>query len=266
MEPKQELRDPFDIMLNRFQKQFPDPDKNSPEWAAFVESARAGGVREPVDITADGQLIHGRKRWLAARALKVEIPCIIRDDAEAALILVESLIHCRHMTRGAALYMVLPMLDDFIKAANTRRLANLRKGKNSDISLIGPKGSVLPFETITELCARFGVDKKVFQRAQEVRAIFDADPALKAEYEPQLLSGEKNLWNVLSAAGGADADQSQRTFGVLKKMFKADYGRHWSVLSKAQRAELLQQWRNDAAELPDDMREALADALMEVVA
>jgi hypothetical protein len=266
MTPKTELRDPFDIMLNRFQKQFPDPDKNSPEWISFVESVRAGGVRESVDITEDGQLIHGRKRWLAARTLKIELPCTIRDDCEAALILVESLIHCRHMTRGAALYMVLPLMDEFIKAANTRRLANLRKGKNSEIPLIGPKGSTLSFETIADLCARFGVTTEVFKRAQEVRAAFDADAELKAVYEPQLLSGEKNLWNVLSAAGGADADQTQRTFGVLKKLFKSDYGKHWTALSKAQRAELLQQWRDDAAELPEDMREAIADALMEVAA
>jgi hypothetical protein len=257
-------RDPFDIMLNRFQKQFPDPDKASPEWIAFVESVRAGGIREAVDITADGQLIHGRKRWLAARTLKTQLPCIVRDEAEAALILVESLVHCRHMTRGAAIYMVLPLLDEFIKAANTRRLANLKKGKTFEIPLNPPKSSVLDIGTIEELCSRFGVQKDTFHRAQHVRAAFEEDPALKAAYEPQLLSGEKNLWNVLSAAGGADADQSQRTFGVLKRLFKSDYGKHWKGMSKAQRAELLEQWHTDAAELPEDMREAMADALMEV--
>ncbi len=270
MDTKIELRNPFDLVLNRFQKQLPDPDKASPQWQSFVESVRAGGVREPVDITKAGQVIHGKSRFLAARAANLdEIPCIVRDEAEAALILVESLIHRRHMTRGAALYLVLPLLKDFIESAENRRLANLRRGtKTIEKPLKSPKGSTLPIgEDLSDLCQRFGVSIRVFNQAVMVMNLFAKKPELKKDLEPQLLNGEKNLWNVLSAAGGEETDQGGRELGVAAGAFNGfrKAGAVWKKLSRAEREEVENKWREQAAALPQDLRNALTEVLTEEV-
>src|SRR5690606_28965313 len=127
---------------------------------AFVDSvASAEGVQTPIFIAGD-RVIDGWWRVLAAKQLQLaEIPCIERDERDAPLIVAESLIARKTMTRGAAVYLVLQMEPEFIEAAEQRRLRNVAKGRKTfEKPLKSSKHSncASSEETAVELCARLG--------------------------------------------------------------------------------------------------------------
>lgn len=273
-----EIRDPQDLRLHRLQKILPDPERDSTEWGAFVESLRNGDILYPLLITPDNQIMDGGWRWRGAKQLQFpEVPCIVRPEGEAALIIVDSLLHRKQMTRGAAVYLGLNLLKEFVDAAEICRLGNLRRGvKTGENPLKVPKASNYPFgadEAVDELCSRWGISHETYRRARQVHGIFAADPDLKAHWEPRLLSGEKNLWNVLSAVGGAGTDQSRRAAGVdaaqldfwdspfaaLKNAAPA-----WKKLDEAKRDAVLADWRKAALKLPADLRAGMKKILEEL--
>jgi hypothetical protein len=277
MEPRTQIifKDPADLRPHRLQRHIPEPDKKSPEWVALVDSIQAGGILHPLIITGDNQIMDGGWRWRAARQINLtEVPCVIRAESEAAVVITESLLHRKQMTRGAAVYLALSLLPEFIQSAEYRRLQNLKRGvKTCENPLKSPKDSNCPSETVLEVCQRWGIAVETYKRAREVHNIFAKDTALKKEWEPRLLSGEKNLWNVLSAIGGAGADQSKRDQGVLTgqlELFGTAFtslpkaARAWAKLETDQRRAVLQAWRKTAAALPQDLRSAMVQVLEEV--
>lgn len=271
-------KDPAELRLHKLQSHIPAPDKKSTEWVAFIDSIHAGGILHPLIITTDGQIMDGGWRWRAAKQLEMaEVPCVMREESEAAVIITESLLHRKQMTRGAAVYLALSLVKEFVESAESRRLSNLKRGhKTREIPLKSPKDSNFPSEneSVQELCARWGVAVETYKRARLVHQIFASKPDLKTEWEPKLLSGEKNLWNVLSAIGGAGADQSKRTEGVLQgqlELFDETFSKlqtgakAWKRFDPQQKHLVLQQWRKTAAAMPPDMRSAMIQALEEVV-
>jgi len=278
MNSKIEMRDPVELRLHKLQKYLPAPNANSGEWHAFVDSIKAGGILHALIITSDGFIMDGGWRWRAAKQLQLtEVPCVVRDEAEAAIIITESLLHRKQMTRGAAVYLALGILPDFVAAAEQRRLGNLRRGvKTSENPLFLPKPSNLASgrdEKVDELCSRWGVSDETYRRARQVHDIFTKNPDIKSEWEPRLLSGEKNLWNVLSAVGGAGADQSKRDKGVIDgqlELFSETFsnlqsgGKAWGKFNDKQRDTVLDAWRKTAAALPQDLRSSMRDVLDEL--
>jgi hypothetical protein len=278
MEPNTSIvqKAPADLRLHRLQANIPAPDRDSTEWVAFVDSIQNGGILQPLIITPDGQIMDGGWRWRAAKQLDLlEVPCLIRSESEAAVIITESLLHRKQMTRGAAVYLALSLVSDFVASAETRRLNNLKRGnKTREIPLFSPKSSNCSSEEnrVVNLCERWGIAAETYNRARQVREIFEASPEIKEEWEPKLLSGEKNLWNILSAVGGAGADQTGRDEVVARKQlefwtsaFKPLCQRvsFWKKLNGERRDAVLQQWRTDAAELPPDLRHAMVGVLLE---
>ena len=272
-----ENRDPADLRLHKLQKLLPEPNKDSGEWHAFVDSIRAGGILHALIITPDGYIMDGGWRWRAAKQLQLtEVPCVVRDEGEAAIIMVESLLHRKQMTRGAAVYLALGLIKDFVDAAEQRRFANLKRGsKIIEKPLFLPKTSNLPSgtdEKVDELCCRWGVSRETYRQANQVHDIFSKRPDLKSLWEPRLLSGEKNLWNVLSAIAGTGADQSDRIPGIERKQLEfwnspfdglKNAAPAWSKLPETKRDEVLADWRKTVKKLPTDLRSSMRDILEE---
>ena len=266
------LVDPAELRLHALQKHIPAPDKKSSEWAAFVDSVQAGGILHPLIITPDKQIMDGGWRWRAARELEhTEVPCVVRSESEAAVIITESLLHRKQMTRGAAVYLALSLVKDFVSSSESRRLSNLRAGrKTREIPLFSPKSSNSPSENIEGLCQRWGVGHDTYNRARQLHEIFATKPDLKKLWEPRLLSGEKNLWNVLSAIGGAGADQGARDRGVItgqlelfgntfENLRKGVSG--WKRFDPQMKQIVLRDWARTVKAMPDDLREAMIEAL-----
>src|SRR5690606_1205308 len=75
-------------------------------------------------------------------------------------------------------------------------------------------------ETAVELCARLGVHRNTYGQARQVIKLFADHPEAREQFEPQLLNGEKNLWNVLSGWEGKDATKDGKPEGSALNLFK----------------------------------------------
>jgi len=271
---KPEMRDPVDLRLHPLQKKFiPEPDKDSAEWHSFVDGLSAAGVDgiPELFVTEDGQVMDGGRRWRAAKQLGWrQVRVHIRPESDAAALIVESLLGQRNMQRCAKVYIAVCLLPEFVKSAEDRRVLNLKnkvktleKPLTSNLSERNPEGT-------RAMAEKLGVSRETVRRALQVRDLFAADAELKAEWEPKLLAGEKNLWNVLSAVGGAGADQSKRDAGVVQgqmELFAETFSnlqagaKAWKKFAPAQRNQILDAWRQTAEKLPQDLRDSMREVL-----
>lgn len=252
-----EHRDPADLRRHKLLKDLPSPNRilaqttdHTPEWSASARAFDArGGPAQPLRITADGRVLDVESDWslAAARAFQIaQVACIVWPEEEAAALFEENLLDAAKMTRGAAIYLLLPLAEDIFRAALWRRHQNLLKGRRTNEPENPPKpqcfseSELLRFgelkePTVKALCERWGVDWKTINQAREIRSLF-FDPQckrlaqcfrderiktpeelkelqavqarLRDELEPQLLNGTKNLWTILPYVGGKLAPQN----------------------------------------------------------
>ena len=234
---KIEYRDPKSLRLHKHRKHFPAIDKEMPDWIALTDSVSATGVLTPLLITAEGFIADGAWRWEAAKDWQLkEVPVQIIPDDMVALVIAETLICRKQMTRGATVYLMVPIAKEIVMSMELRRLANLSSGrKTNEIEL---KPQFFPVssnstseegrESIRSLCMRWGISKDTFYKARliwqwlnepdfaalkklheemkvavpptgELRSLQET---LRLDYEHLLLTGEKNLWNVESGIKG----------------------------------------------------------------
>jgi hypothetical protein len=298
--PKITYRDPVELRLHPLQKAMPDPDKASPEWHSFVDALSAAGPEgtPPLICTREGLVMDGGRRWRAAKQLQwTAVPVIERPEHEAASLIVDSLFGQRNMTRGAKAYLALGLLGDWARSSEKRRLENLRHGvKNGQKPLIFPmpSNSASDPQTIAEVCARWGISRDTFEQARRVHDLFH-DPKgrelllmfekaekrppagdalrllqrqLRAEFEPQLVTGEKNLWNVTSAVGGRIATEDKPRadqldfFGDLFSKLRHGAAK-WASLPRNERARVISAWKATYTALPDDLRAEMRHVIEE---
>ncbi len=301
MDTKQQLmcvthRDPADLRLHALQKQLPEPDKQSPEWLSFLDGLMIAGPAgiPPLVVTKEGHIMDGGRRWRGAKQLQWEqVPTIERPEHEAASLIVDSLLGQRNVPRGTKVYLTLSLMPEFVKSAEHRRLENLKHGvKTGAKALIFPKPSDSASGTVTEFCARLGLSRDTYEQAVKLRKILheencaelakfykDRKPSaaelvkkqaeLREKFEPDLLSGEKSLWNVISAIAGHVstndvplAEQMEfwtSPFSALKRN-----ANKWDSLTKPARALLLNAWKETAETMPADLRRQMAAVLEEI--
>jgi hypothetical protein len=271
--------DPNDLRLHPLLKKLPPPDKASKVWESFVDNLHAQGPSniEPLLVTKDNQIMSGGRRWMAAKQLGWDtIKVVEASEENAATIIAESLFSQRDLTRGAKVYLALELIPEYVTGAEARRLSNLKQNRKT-FEKPGPKPSNLASEhakTVTWLCERWGISDETFRRANDVRKLFASDPVAKAAYEPQLLSGEKNLWNVISGRageiGGNKGGQRPVNSGNQLELFKTTLDglvmavAPWNRIEREEHEEILVQWRKAANKMPPQAREELATILLEI--
>lgn len=236
---KIEYRDPKTLRLHKLRKHFPGIDKEMPDWIALTDSVAATGVLQPLLITAEGFIADGGWRWEAAKDWQFkEVPCQIIPEDMVGVVIAETLIARKQMTRGATAYLMMPIIQEVVLSAEFRRLDNLKHGRKTNEIELKPQcfskssnltsGSDEAKESVKNLCIRWGVTKETFYKARAVwfwlnepeftalkKLHTDLDLAvpsagelralqedLKLDFEHQLLTGEKNLWNVESGIKG----------------------------------------------------------------
>lgn len=269
-------KDPAELRLHPLHRHLPETPKDSPEWHSFVDGMSGAGCEgtPPIIITPSGFIMDGGRRWQGAKQLQwKEIYCVEQPEDQAALIIVESLFGQRSISRGAKVYLALGVMKEFVAAAEVRRIQNLKRGiKTLENPLKVPKDSNCPSETIQELCDRWGVHINTYKNARRVRDLFDKSEELRAQWEPALLSGEKNLWNVISGIEGRAGDQSTRESAKAASQLElfdqslttlGTAGKFWSRFDAEKREQLIEKARGVVANMPQELCRAIAEAAQE---
>jgi len=262
-------------------KLMPEPVPHSPEWGSFkIGLSAAGPERIPaLLVTEDGLIVDGKRRWLAARELQwTKVPCQICDEAEAALVIIDSFCGQRSLDLGAKAYISIMGEKEYIKAAEHRRLGNLRRGaKTIEKPLIFPAPNHYGTPN-AEFADRIGVSLPTFEVADlcpklEVLRLYQAEK--RAEMEPEILSGSRTIWQVRQSIAGWLPEMQERkgagpaanaqlelwdnTFESVTKAAST-----WEGLDEDGRESVIKSWRRTIKKMPEGLREALREQLEEV--
>jgi len=174
---KTEYRDPHSLRLHKLRKHFPAIDKEMPDWIALTDSVAASGVLQPLLITAEGLIADGGWRWEAAKDRQFkEVPVQIIPDESVGIVIAETLIARKQMTRGATVYLMMPIIKEVVQSSEIRRLANISNGRKTNEIELKPQcfsnasnsHSGEAEESIKNLCIRWGVGKDTFRKAKIV--------------------------------------------------------------------------------------------------
>ena len=120
----------------------PIPAKATEDDAAFEMSIAQTGVQIPVIITESGLLVDGVRRVKAAAKFDDEkmLPVHVCADSSATLVIVNSIVQQKSLTKFQRLFTLYPMIKDaveaLVKASAARRMRNLKDGKSPTVQLL----------------------------------------------------------------------------------------------------------------------------------
>jgi hypothetical protein len=258
--------DPADLREHDIVRHLPRMADDSAQFEALCADILDRGLIEPLKITRTHQLVDGRHRWRAAkRAGLIEVPCIIVADEEIAGIVLSTLIHRRHYTKGALAYLAYPLMAGAHQEAKEAAMQNLRKGQQIPVS-----HSVGNGKTTADFALQIGVGRTLFDYAAKIHDIFDADPEYKALMEPQILDTEKGvgLGAVIAGYGGKKATKgAERVDNDQLELFSQALDRinnrsgYWASFDDATKLRLVPMIRKSVAEMPADLRKEFMKAL-----
>jgi hypothetical protein len=283
-------------------KLMPEPIVASPEWASFKVGLSAAGPENipPIVITSEGLIMEGKRRWLAARELQWDrLACVVREETDAALLMIDALCGQRDLERGTKAYITILGLREYIRSAEARRLANLQRGRKTiEFPLNSPKGIEYPSEanlSNPEIADRIGCNVETIKTAAEIYRLFydpkcaswkhfytnfpDLCPKLevlkeyqaasRAEMEPEILSGKRTIWQVRQAIAGSLPEMQRETHEEQPELaLWADaieplrkVAPTWKHLSEENREVVLKVWRTTVHKLPEELKEILREEL-----
>lgn len=231
-----------DLSVHPLAARMPMLAEDTPEMVALTASIETNGFLQPFIINERDQIMDGRHRRVGGkRAGVTAVPCIMRPDAEAASIIVESLVGRRHYTKGARAYLAAPLLVAAAEANKEARKNQLLAGANprkptqwafgtSDDDFAAQLGFGVELarqakdihrkfatadERLTKWCEKFPDLVKQIGGPGKVSgypAPEWAQPVpenLRERFEPQILSGEMGLGAVIQAIAGIESTKGQ---------------------------------------------------------
>lgn len=190
-----ESRAPQDLRPHPLIAAFPRWDRESDEWAAFVEDIRRRGIQNPIEITAGGEVVDGETRRQAALVLSLpSVPVRLAAQDEISTTILQHLQLCRNLTKGQRAYLAVPLLDGARAEGLARRARQLKHGATED----GRENPVFESDG-------WGFCRRLLGQARELRKLFDADADLRAEWEPKVLDPHDPVGLGAAIAGIAGA-------------------------------------------------------------
>ncbi|MEI7733213.1 MAG: ParB N-terminal domain-containing protein [Verrucomicrobiota bacterium] len=170
-----EYRDPNDLRPHPKIKDLPRWIKDSTEFNALVEDIRDHGVQQPAVITADGLVMDGETRRLACKQLQVDIPCVVRPEADLINICIASETLRRHLTKSQLAFKYYPLIREvFIeRELHDATARTVRKFVPRDFSAVRELS-----KQVSEFALRLGISVRLLEQAHELHQLFDAEPRL----------------------------------------------------------------------------------------
>ena len=289
---KTETRDPQDLRRHRLRAQIPEPGDNE-EWEAFIENFRDAGVEAmpPILVTHGNKVLKGWRRVLAARRLQWEkVPCRVIEEADAPAVMFESWLGQRPMSAATKIRFFAKFFKDYVDTIEERRLRRIEgKKETSGRKVELPAGSRsgnhcdtvdAPSDSYNSLRLALGVGRNCFYSGLALARILDepnsvelidllkrgrrkTDPGsivqlqaeLRAEYDPQLESGEMSVWSVRSAIGSRIVTEDRdRPVGAAAQL--EFWANHIHPLMSA-----MQKWKQVPAEVQQRVKSDLRTLL-----
>ena len=185
---------------------------------ALIDNVAEHGVLDPLKVSPDSRFVwDGRRRLRAARRFPDRVktvPVMRCREGDREQVILDSLMHRRHLSVWARIYRTrdvwMPMLEEY----RENRVKNLRKPLSKSEETSVPSGV-----TLSQLAEKLGINRKEFQRCQEVLKHFADQPEARAQWEPKLLSGKASFWNVLS--GRAGEESTRKHAGLTPSEFRS---------------------------------------------
>lgn len=174
--------------------------KSLPRWAddddrlvRLAADIAEHGIIEPLKVTARGELVDGRHRWRAARRLKLPVvPVIEVADDQVVAVILSTISHRRHYTKGQRAYLSVPLLAPAIAEAEARRLTALKSGK--------PTKAAYGL-TIDDLAVQVGVSRELLDHARRLHQTWLDHPELREQFEPLILDPDGGIGLGAALAG-----------------------------------------------------------------
>jgi hypothetical protein len=253
-----------ELSMHPITAMLPELAKDDSLFRSLVEDVRERGLDMPLVIDTEDRIVKGRTRYRVAKLLQlVEVECKVCQPHEVVGIILNGLIQRRHYTKGALAYIAFPLLEKALDESNRRRIENLKNPNKS------PKATQsLSVRNTEQMAKDLGFCRDQFYQAREVHGLFKSNPALKADFEPKILSGEIGLGACIAGIAGklATDGKSKRlheqmelftdAFDTLKTRFS-----YWQRFDAKQKAALFPVLKETVAAMPADLREELVKAL-----
>jgi hypothetical protein len=192
------VRDPVELRVHPLARGLPDWPARDARFEALLADLRERGQDQPLLITADNQILDGRKRWRMAGPLQwPELECRVVPEQHTTQALLASLVQRKQYTKGALAYVAFPLMEPAWEEARHRKMAMLKRGTTSPSSIESTTG-----KTIEAFAAMLGFCRDLFFQARQIHGLFLKHPKLKAEFEPRIIEDEIGLGACLAGIAG----------------------------------------------------------------
>ena len=169
-----EYRDPAELTIHAAIKAQPRLALDDPKMIAWRKGMkRSGPDAHEVLITADNQIVDGRHWVWNAKSLqwpKVRVQVVADEDVLA--IVMATLIHRRHYTKGQLAFIMAPHVD--LNANRHNQLAGLKQGDAIPVANSVRNGKTLGISAV-DLSEQLGTSVRIIQQALDIRELFAAD-------------------------------------------------------------------------------------------
>ncbi len=297
------LRPAKSLTIHKLARAIPMLPVDAPEREELRASIELRGLLQPLIVTPQDEIVDGRVRFEDGRKLGLtEFPCIVHPDAEAAAIIVESLVARRHYTKGARAYLLAHLLEEAAEANKVARADQLLIGK----TLRNP--TELGFgKTEGDFAMQFGFSAELIRQAKAVHVQFrkadkarvdwrgkfpdlvkqadalaagrEAEPLpsfaeaypddLRARFEPKILAGDAGLGAVIQAIVGKLSTEgmpkgSSSHAQLLFDGWDTAFQRltRWEKLQPKERESFVAKVPTWVKSIPADLRQVIARELL----
>jgi hypothetical protein len=260
------------LRLHPLLAQMPDPE--SELMTSMANDIVERGIDDALIVDEKNRVMNGRIRLKVALAIDLaEVPIKRASSADAATIIVQSLLQRRHHSKSALAYLAYPLFEAMVVESRHRRVGNLiPNAANVQVpQKLDSTQNVLSSGSAEGIARQAGVSRALFFQAKEVHKLFAKHPEAKKILEPEILSGELCLGYAINGVAGYVATQQGRNSGqsgadqldlfhrginALRVRFS-----RWDKLSPKMRLLVANEFAEAVAEAPEEVQVRVLAAL-----